>query len=164
VLNDGQLVQVDAARRLYEKPRNLFVATFIGSPSMNILDGTIIADGGPKVMVGASAVPLPGHLSGSTSADRPVKLGIRPEHLKLSALGGQSTGSLSGEVSLVEIMGDESIITALVENSPLRVKLHGECPYKMGDRITLAADPQHIHLFDAATGERIEGNSIRAER
>ena len=153
VLKDGELVQVDSARHLYEKPRNVFVATFIGSPSMNILDATLVRDGGPKAMIGESTIGLPAVFP-ETNAGKPVKIGIRPEHLKITALGAEE-GSLAGEVSLVESMGDESIVTILVEGLAIRVKLHGEYPHSMGDIVSIVVDPRHVHVFDAISGERI---------
>jgi multiple sugar transport system ATP-binding protein len=158
VLKDGELVQVDSAQQLYERPRNIFVATFIGSPSMNILDGTVTRADGVRIAVGGIAIALPEGLPAGL-ADQTVKLGIRPEHLKLTISREGSDKGLLAEVSLVEVMGDEAIVTVVVDGDAIRAKVRGLCPYKMGDAVVLSAESLHLHLFDPATGERIDYRS-----
>jgi multiple sugar transport system ATP-binding protein len=154
VLKEGELVQVDQAQQLYEKPRNVFVATFIGSPAMNILEGTIERTDGARIAVGGSVIPLSKGLPEGL-AGRVVKLGIRPEHLRLAMARERSEDGIPAEVSLVEVMGDEAIVTAVVDGGAIRAKVRGHCPYKMGDAVVLSAEPQQLHLFDPATAERI---------
>jgi multiple sugar transport system ATP-binding protein len=151
VMKDGRLVQVDASQVLYERPRNVFVATFIGSPAMNVVPGEIVANGKPRFRGEALDFALgdavPPHL-----AARRAKLGVRPEHLALAPAAGDTPA----KVSHVEIMGDEAIVTIAVAGTTLRAKVRGRCAFRSGDPVTLAASPAELHLFDPETDERIE--------
>jgi multiple sugar transport system ATP-binding protein len=154
VLKEGELVQVDSAQRLYERPLSIFVATFIGSPSMNILEGMVARADGARFNTGGGAMMLPGGLPESYT-NRTVKLGIRPEHVRLFSCEKPPSDAVFGEVSIIEIMGDEAIVTAAMNGNTIRAKVRGTCPYKAGDTVALTAEPQHIHLFEPG-GARIE--------
>jgi len=153
VLKDGILVQVDSAQNLYERPRNIFVATFIGSPSMNILDGQVVRGHGPGIAYGDGIIPAPPAIPAALDG-RKIKFGIRPEHLQLQADSPGASG-VGATISLVEIMGDESIVTLQQGADTLRAKVRGFCTFKNGDRARISAESNQIHLFDADTTERI---------
>src|SRR4051794_1425914 len=93
VLKDGILVQVDSAQILYERPRNIFVATFMGSPSMNILEGTAASGSGAAVAYGGGSIPLPPTAPASLRG-RKIKFGIRPEHLQLDSQDSPRSGDV----------------------------------------------------------------------
>ncbi len=155
VLKDGVLVQVDTAQKLYEKPHNVFVATFIGSPAMNILAGTVGQENGAGVAYGDGMFALPANTP-TRLAGRKVKLGVRPEHLSLASPSGKAQAGVTGKVSLVEIMGDESIVTLTQGSETIRAKVRGFCALKPDDEVEVTAAPDKIHLFDAETSERLE--------
>jgi len=149
VMHDGVIEQQGAPLDLYDRPANLFVAQFIGSPSMNILHGHFAADGSAAVttpggMVLTLAAVPPG------SAGREVTFGIRPEHLHLDP------GGFPARIIVIEPTGAETQMTLDVAGSEIVAVLHERIAAKPGDIITLAADPALVHLFDAGNGRRIE--------
>jgi multiple sugar transport system ATP-binding protein len=148
VMHDGRVEQIGAPLDLYDRPKNLFVAGFIGSPAMNFLSGAIRTNGsmgfdGP----GESLLPLAAAPPGSEG--RQAVYGIRPEHFSISDDGAEvviqvvePTGS---EIQIVAKLGDAEIVAAFRERHP----------FKPGDKIRLKPDPRLVHLFDAATGQRL---------
>ncbi|HET6182127.1 MAG TPA: sn-glycerol-3-phosphate ABC transporter ATP-binding protein UgpC [Acetobacteraceae bacterium] len=149
VLDAGHAAQLGPPIEIFERPANMFVAGFIGAPSMNFLPAQLVADGRAAELQSGLIVPL---ADGSRAAEpgRAVTLGIRPEHL-LPAQEG-----LSLAVELVEPLGSETLVHGRLEGAaePLVVKLPGHP--SVGERITVRPDPAALHLFDAATGARIE--------
>jgi multiple sugar transport system ATP-binding protein len=116
VLRDGRLQQVAAPEELYDSPDNVFVAAFIGSPSMNLLEGTLQVDGdSTSVSLGQQVLPLPpGALTGRPAlggyAGRSLVVGIRPEALSDVSLPGAGAGRLRAEVELREALGSEMLL------------------------------------------------------
>ncbi len=155
VLKDGVLQQVDSPLTLYDAPRNLFVAGFIGSPSMNLMQGKVV-DGG--VMVNDYLIPVSREVLAKT--DQPtVTVGIRPENLELSTSEG-----LNVDVGVVENLGAETYIYGTLGSLSPEEKLnaqqivarisHREEPAK-GSRVKLAVDPAVVHIFSNTSQERI---------
>jgi multiple sugar transport system ATP-binding protein len=147
VMNDGRVEQIGAPLDLYDNPANLFVAQFIGSPSMNVVDG-ILRKSSSCVEALGHRWPI-GAVSGGTEGQA-VKYGIRPEHI---AVGGQ--GAITAVVEVVEPMGAETELVVKVADAPFVVTTHGRSGVKPGEKILLAPDPACVHLFDAATGQRL---------
>jgi multiple sugar transport system ATP-binding protein len=146
VLNKGTVAQQGAPMDLYHKPENEFVATFIGSPKMNVIPMTATRQGGNLHL--ESTIGLAMDMSGA--ADIPqgeVRLGVRPEHLKIAA-GGQ--GNFNAEVGIVERLGVETYITVGTTRDPIVVRSDGDVAVRPGDRVSLMADPAACHLFDAS--------------
>jgi multiple sugar transport system ATP-binding protein len=158
VMKDGVLQQVDTPLKLYDKPANVFVAGFIGSPQMNLLEGT--ATGG-EVRLGSHALPV------RTTADGPVTLGIRPEAWRVvSADGAAAEGGIPVEVSVVEELGADSFVygTSDVEGTPhaLTIRISERNSVGKGDVIHVTTDPATVHIFDGETGERVEDHAAVA--
>jgi multiple sugar transport system ATP-binding protein len=144
VMQGGRVEQVGAPLELYDRPTNTFVAAFIGSPSMNLLDG-IIKDG--MVQVGDARLAPP---SGTTTHEgREVTLGIRPEHLIESSAG------LTGTVAVIEPTGSETHVIVRLAGREVTAVFRNRVAFKPGDAITLAPQDASSHLFDKATGKRI---------
>ena len=142
VLRSGRIEQVGAPLDLYNRPANLFVAGFIGSPRMNLLAGTIGPDGRSLVLAGGSAFPIPGPALASGSA---LTLGVRPEHLAVTAPG---QGDLAATVDLVEQLGGETLVYATVPGLPsLTVRETGQARRARGNAVGIAIDRAHVHLF-----------------
>lgn len=134
VLNKGVIQQIGNPETLYRAPRNLFVASFIGSPAMNLIDGTLESG---KLRIGTQTF-ITGHgFSG------PVKIGIRPEAIRMN-------GSIAATVALIENLGSRFLIEAKVDGYSLMV-LSEKRPDS--DSILLQIDPKDIHVFDKNTGE-----------
>jgi multiple sugar transport system ATP-binding protein len=84
-----------------------------------------------------------------------VKLGVRPEHVRLAPRDGTGPAGLPGTVTLVESLGDEAIVTLAIGSASIKAKVIGACPFRDGDELIASFDQQSVHLFDAATEERV---------
>ncbi|PYE86747.1 ABC transporter ATP-binding protein [Phyllobacterium leguminum] len=150
VLCQGRIEQVGAPLELYERPANLFVAKFIGSPAMNILPAKIVVTGAKTTVAlsaGAEAtlpIPTPESAKGSS-----VHFGVRPEDLTVTT--GATQFIIEGTISIIEALGEVTLLYADVAGStePLIAKLPGNQPFKRGDTLRLTTDPARLHLFDA---------------
>jgi multiple sugar transport system ATP-binding protein len=147
VLNKGLVAQQGAPMELYHKPDNEFVATFIGSPKMNVVaanakrHGSIVRIESP-VGLGLDVTDQDGRIP-----DGPVRIGARPEHMKLV---GEGAGNFVTEVSLVERLGVETYLTVGRPDEPLIVRTEGDMTLRPGDRINLNINPDVCHVFNAA--------------
>jgi multiple sugar transport system ATP-binding protein len=157
VINDGRLQQVGAPQAVYERPANLFVAAFIGSPPMNIIEGTVVSDcGTPLVRTAAGPLPLPDSpgFSALAGADegRAVIAGIRPEHLVI----GTPDDGLVAKVENVELLGHERHLICHVAASRMTVRQPNDSPPPaVGEKVGLRGDAVGVHLFDASSLERL---------
>jgi multiple sugar transport system ATP-binding protein len=154
VMKDGLIMQVATPLELYNRPANLFVAGFIGSPPMNFVAGAVTAAGGGPVFTstdGTIAVPLAAGLAqrAAAHAGRPVVLGLRPEHL--AEAGAAGPGVISVEVDLVEPMGAETLLHLRAGGTALIARVKPTDRIVRGQRLDVALDLAHAHLFDAAT-------------
>jgi ABC-type sugar transport system ATPase subunit len=128
LMNMGRLQQVGPPQEVYERPANVFVAQFLGTPPMNVFPSGLVEPG-------------------------PHLVGVRPEHLHLDP-----AGPIAARVVLVEALGHERHVTCTVgdgERIVVRIAGDDDAP-SMGDEVHLRAEPHHRHRFDAATGERID--------
>jgi multiple sugar transport system ATP-binding protein len=148
VMHDGLVEQIGAPLDLYDRPDNLFVAGFIGSPAMNMIKGNIRANGSTS-FEGPSGSKLPLASAPPGSDGRAAIYGVRPEHFVLADDGAEAviqvvepTGS---EIQVVAKLGDQDIIAVFRERHQ----------FKPGDKIRLKADPRLVHLFDETTGKRL---------
>jgi multiple sugar transport system ATP-binding protein len=170
VMRDGRILQVDTPQVLYEQPLDLFVAGFIGSPAMNLVDATI--DGG-DVVFGQFRVPL--HPVRRPSAAGPVVLGIRPEVFEDAAFGPAELPTIDVEVVVVEDLGADShvffridarrVATSVTEGEAagapdlvtdrgalLNARVDPRTSGRVGGMLRLATDPSRFHFFDPASG------------
>ena len=152
VLNGGKIEQVGAPLDLYNKPKNKFVAGFIGSPKMNFLDAKIVAsdDGAAVIDLHGQTVRLPRRLGGIQPGET-VTLGARPEHLNVSDRG---VALGSAHVDLVEHLGGQTILYAtLHDGQTLTVALEDQQAIRAGETVNIRIDPERCHLFgpDGAT-------------
>ncbi|MBG6183307.1 multiple sugar transport system ATP-binding protein [Arthrobacter sp. CAN_A214] len=151
VLKGGILQQVDTPRNLYERPKNVFVAGFIGSPAMNLLEMPV-TDGG--VLFGGIVYPVPGDIL-RNAAGSTVTLGVRPEDLVLSSTGE----GLQVEVDVVEELGADAYIyghtTLNGKDHDMVVRVDGRRPPMKGDTVYVRPEPGHVHLFDTSSGLRL---------
>ncbi len=145
VMHDGIVEQMGAPLDLYDRPENLFVAAFIGSPSMNLLKGKITAQG--FVTEGGVVWPIGDHPADSEG--RAAVFGIRPEHIHLDPNG------LKAEVVVIEPMGSETQVVVRCGGQSLTCIFRERITAKPGETITITPDIKVTHLFDAATGKRI---------
>ena len=149
VMHDGIVEQMGAPLELYDRPANLFVAAFIGSPSMNLLKGTITASGFETEggQGGKNIWPIGQHPADSNG--KAAVFGIRPEHIQLNPNG------LEAEVVVVEPMGSETQVVVRCGGQNLTCVFRERITAKAGEIITILPDTSVTHLFDAASGKRI---------
>ena len=156
VLKDGILQQVDRPRTLYSHPVNLFVAGFIGSPAMNLVEVT--SEGADGLRLGSLSLPLDEQTAHDLAARSPgaYTVGVRPEHLQLAGEGIAGEG-IAGEVTVVEELGSESYLHVTVEHQGaqllLVVRAEGETMTQRGDNVQISCRGP-VHVF-APNGERI---------
>jgi multiple sugar transport system ATP-binding protein len=157
VMSGGIIQQLAPPKEIYRRPVNRFVAGFVGSPSMNFIEGKISkAGGGVAVKLnGGAAVGLNGYaFSGSPDEGRPVVLGVRPEQLTpTSTMNGAAYLPL--KVSLIDPMGADSLMWGTIGSDMVSVRIGAEDHYKIGDGINAGFDPALVSLFDANSGERV---------
>ena len=152
VLRDGNIEQIGKPLDIYDRPANLFVAEFIGSPSMNFLSGEVTTEAGHPV-VRANGVTLPLPSDASVSAGQIVKYGIRPEHLRPC----NSSAGFPAKVSVVEPTGPEIHIYADVGAQEVCAITQERLELSPGDEIRLVPALDRIRLFEPATGVVING-------
>jgi len=167
VLDAGRVQQIDAPLVLYRSPRNVFVASFIGSPPMNLIPGHLgpaaQADGGPSFRStdGAITLALPATFLRDRDPtgwrDRPVTLGIRPEHLSVTVAGTQAgeQGLVRAHVEGIEPLGYDAIVHLGVGSTRLVARTTALPKTAIGAMVDVRADIAGLHLFDAASGEAI---------
>jgi multiple sugar transport system ATP-binding protein len=148
VMHDGLVEQVGAPLELYDRPQNLFVAGFIGSPAMNFLTGTIRTNGAP-LFESVTGIRLPLTTVPSGNDGRPAIYGIRPEHFLIADDGAEA------EVQVVEPTGSELQVAAKIGGDDVIAVFRERHDFKPGDKIRLKPDPRLVHLFDAPSGQRL---------
>ncbi|MEP6701684.1 MAG: TOBE domain-containing protein, partial [Betaproteobacteria bacterium] len=151
VMNAGRAEQIGTPAQVYGKPATTFVASFIGSPPMNLLRGAIAADGRSFTVSGGQRIELPeANPAAVDPAGREVLLGLRPEHLIPSA------GGFPMVVEMVEVLGADMLIHGRTGDQALIVRLPDGANPEFGSTMTLGFAPERIHWFDAATTRRID--------
>jgi multiple sugar transport system ATP-binding protein len=148
VMRDGVVEQIGAPLELYDRPATLFVASFIGSPSMNLLKGSVTVNGKPA-FVTEQGVELPLRSAPSNIDGRPCIYGIRPEHLAIGA-------DFKAEVSVVEPTGSETQVFAKVGGHPIVTVFRDRISAQPGQSLLLSPNLDAVHLFDAESGKRLE--------
>jgi multiple sugar transport system ATP-binding protein len=148
VMHDGIVEQIGAPLALYDKPDNLFVAGFIGSPAMNTMSGTLRVNGKAE-FVGPGGIKLPAIGAPAGSDNRSVVYGVRPEHFSIADDGAEA------EIMVVEPTGSEIQVVAKMGGQDIVAVFRERHQFKPGEKIRLKPDPKLVHLFDAATGKRL---------
>jgi multiple sugar transport system ATP-binding protein len=150
VLKDGDLMQVDTPLNLYDKPANLFVAGFIGSPAMNLLQAHNV-DGHAKL--GDIEVPI--DREAATKGHGDITVGVRPENWRIV---GEGEG-IPVKVTVVEELGADGFVygTSGAEGTPdnVIIRIDARRDHHKGETLYVTTDPQHVHVFDTDTGQRL---------
>lgn len=156
VINQGRIQQVGAPQAVYESPANLFVATFIGSPPMNIIEGTFTGGATPSVRTAAGDIAITPPTGSATIADgTDVIAGIRPEHLQISSEPADHHG-LRVRVDNIELLGHERHVVCSAGGTQLVFRQPNDAPIlEINSEVTLTPDPAAVHLFDPTTTTRL---------
>ena len=147
IMKDGYIQQVGTPSEVYHSPANTFVASFIGSPAMNMIPATV--SGGAVQIDGGASVPL----SAPIADNRRVVLGIRPEDLE--PVDGPAL--ISGSVNVREPLGHETLIHVGTPHGDIIAKADGRTPPELGGIVNLGAAAQNIHMFDPESGAALSG-------
>ena len=146
VMNEGRVQQVDTPLAVYDRPANLFVAGFIGSPAMNLVPGRLA---GGRFVARDEAFTLA--LPARAGRDADVVLGMRPEHVRVARQASEP-GAVTMRLDTIEPMGSETFLTARVGTIDITARIEPQSLPRPGEPIALAFDADKAHLFDAASG------------
>ncbi|MFW8595834.1 ABC transporter ATP-binding protein [Cribrihabitans neustonicus] len=153
IMRGGVIMQLGTPDEIYNRPQNKYVADFIGSPSMNFIEGTF--DGGTFTK-GGLRMPMEGY---EFASDRPrpgsAIIGIRPEHVVTGELAERAPVQAQVSVNLVEPMGSDTLVYADLAGEPLRIRMDGYAKVRAGDTLAIGFEPTRASLFDAGTEARI---------
>jgi multiple sugar transport system ATP-binding protein len=152
VMHDGRIEQIGEPLELYDHPDNLFVAQFIGSPAMNVMNGKVKRTSGSAHVEVACGVRWPLH-AGPGADGQTVAYGIRPGDLRLSS--ANADGAVPAEIVVVEPTGAETELLIQAGDDQLILVTHGRPNVNPGDRVGLSIDPAKVHVFDQGTGARL---------
>ncbi len=160
VMNEGEIMQIAVPLELYNKPANLFVARFVGSPSMNFIKGRIERKDDKLLLTetctaeGAMQVELGPRLSSlaESHVGKDMILGIRPENLVINPDKVQTGNLFDLGIEVIEPMGNETLLYLSIEKTSLTARAASDFQLKVGERIKVGFDLDHAHLFDPATG------------
>jgi multiple sugar transport system ATP-binding protein len=184
VMRDGRILQVDVPQRLYEQPRDLFVAGFIGSPAMNLVDATIEGD---EIVFGQFRATLNRLRRPAADAPARVVLGIRPEGFEDAAFAARELPALQVEVVVLEELGSDAHVFFHVDAPPvtpevlvdegedaarlvadpnalLNARVDPRTAARVGGSLRLTVDPARFHFFDPETGASLLDHSVRLEQ
>jgi multiple sugar transport system ATP-binding protein len=154
VMHAGKIMQIGPPMEIYDRPANLYVAGFVGSPPMNFISGEWSegAFRAPNL-----TMPLNGAL-GQKIEQRggcQVVIGVRPEDVHVSSSDRSEPGSARAEVFIVEPLGDETLIDLNLGDTKLRARAGPATMWGEGDVVSVRLDPNRLHVFDAVTEEAL---------
>lgn len=157
VIEDGRVAAIGTPRDLYQMPQDLYVAKMVGSPPINIVPGIVPTDNELELPF----LPMPVRADGVASG-RDVMVGLRPHDLVLAGGGASRSTRFSGKIHLTEPLGDVTIIDIAARDTTMKLVLREEIAarYSVGQVIDVAFDPDDLHVFDRASGNRI-GNGAK---
>ncbi|KAF1017604.1 MAG: sn-glycerol-3-phosphate import ATP-binding protein UgpC [Stenotrophomonas maltophilia] len=154
VLKDGIIQQIDTPMALYDRPANLFVAGFLGSPAMNVLRGTLDGAAGEVAVVDAGwRAPLGQAQIQPAWLGRPIAVGVRPEHLQPAADG--DAHAFEARIEGIEPVGNEIFVNLSSGQHALTMRVAPQALPGVGETMRVVIHPQGLHFFDAETGERL---------
>jgi multiple sugar transport system ATP-binding protein len=168
VFKDGVILQFDTPKRLYLSPVNVFVATFVGSPRMNLVKGSLTAQA-PKASLRYGNASLSfdaGRLvAGLAQGEHGVEVGIRPQDLHwIKDAPSRCSHHVQATISTIETTGPETYVTVDIAGSPVVCKFPSFAEIRLGQTVELAMDPDDIYLFDGATGDNLLFDRDRISR
>ncbi|WMJ68763.1 sn-glycerol-3-phosphate ABC transporter ATP-binding protein UgpC [Stenotrophomonas sp. 24(2023)] len=154
VLKDGIIQQIDTPMALYDRPANLFVAGFLGSPAMNVLRGTLQDDpSGAAAVEGAWRAPLGQAAINPAWLGSPIAVGVRPEHLQPAA--ADDAHAFEARIEGIEPVGNEIFVNLSSGQHALTMRVAPQALPAVGETMRVAIHPQGLHFFNADSGERL---------
>ena len=156
VMRDGVVQQIGTPDQIYEQPRNMFVASFLGNPPINFLEGTVTSsDAGPRFVCGDLRLALPGPLAAGAMAHerRNVALGIRAEDV--SEQPGPEEQTLRGRVQSVLPVGSDQFLGLQTTGGQIFLRVGKDRRHREGENVSLSVSTNRLHLFDKQSGESL---------
>lgn len=161
VLNNGELQQLGTPDQVFNEPRNLFVAQFVGSPDMNLFDATLSeVDNAYRVTLDSGTFDIPKRLVDARITSDDVLVGFRPQDFYQARNRSTDGPTVESEVRIVEPVGTEAIVHTTSSLGDVTAKLGDFHMLDDGDTVSLTIAPEHIYLFDAETGELLKGRLV----
>ncbi len=155
VLKDGVIQQIDSPMGLYDRPANLFVAGFLGSPAMNVLQGRLVQQQGLQlVLADGQAVPVDGARVRPEWIGRELALGVRPEHLQPAA--GTDTVAFDTVIEGIEPVGNEIFVNIVLGTRPLVMRVAPQALPPVGGHLPVTLRAGSLHFFDPESGHRLD--------
>jgi ABC-type sugar transport system ATPase subunit len=154
VLNDGRVAQIGSPLDVFERPRDQFVAGFIGAPAMNFVDGVVAGSAdGPAIAMNGLAVPIPADRFTLPAAGTPVTLGIRPEDVVPEGHGTRPELGVdfSAPVGFAEMLGNESLLFAELGGAEIVARMQHPRQVEPGETVRFRIDGSRVHVFDKQT-------------
>ena len=151
VMRDGEIEQSGAPLELYDNPANIFVAGFIGSPAMNLIEGTVKLNNGSARVVADDGTALPLNPNRGAAEGTRVHYGMRPEHWTLT---GDGEG-IAADVIVVEPTGAEILVVCSMAGGEIQAAFHKRHDFKPGQQINLQPNLDIVHLFETESGTRL---------
>jgi len=162
VMSEGVLQQIGTPQEVYRRPANVFVATFLGAPPMNLIGGTLeSAADGWQFRRQDIDVPLssdvidPSALQLEAEAGAEVQFGLRPEHFRIGPPG--TDGGIAGRVQFLEPVGSDLYLTVEIGDTSVQVRTDPDSPLQPGDNLTLLFDHWRVHVFG------VDGQNLRRD-
>jgi ABC-type sugar transport system ATPase subunit len=160
VIDDGVIQQEGTPQSIYEKPRNRFVAGFLGWPAMNFWDGRVDREGGRVCFrAGKMCLPLPPNAEALVSGRDSLTLGLRPENVRL-APAGETVEARSMQVELAELMGHEWLVTLSAEEQTVIARLPASTTVQSGETLLMVMDLAAAHWFDTMSGLALQNGQV----
>jgi multiple sugar transport system ATP-binding protein len=159
IMSEGRLQQVDTPEVIYERPANLFVAGFVGSPTMNLLKGEVTSsDGRPGLTFLQTTTALEGDLADAVARlpAREIVVGIRPEDIRLASDAPASYSTrLQATVDVVEPLGSETYVVLTIAGQTVTSRFPPRVSVSSGEMVEVAMTPAHLHVFESETGTNV---------
>jgi len=155
IMKDGYIEQVGSPEEVFTRPRNLFVATFIGSPAMNLVSTRVeAADGRPILVSGAMRFAPPAALAAALKPAQAVTVGVRPTDVRL--VQGADADAYDAAVEVTEYLGNEALLNLKVDGHDLVAQVPAaQRPPQDRQAVRIAFDPHHLHVFDTQSGQAL---------
>jgi len=151
IMKDGAIQQLGSPDEIYNRPRNKYVADFIGSPAMNFLDGVI--DGG-QFRSGDMTLPMTGYQYQGAAPSGPAFMGVRPENVATGDVAAAMPVTSEVEVELFEPMGADTLVWTTLAGQPFHYRLDGQVKVTVGETMSIGFDPARASFFDKSTENR----------
>jgi multiple sugar transport system ATP-binding protein len=153
IMRGGSIMQLGSPDEIYNRPQNIYVADFIGSPSMNFIEGHfaggVFTKGDLRLLMTGYSFVAP------QTTERPATIGIRPEHVITGELVGNAPVRVEVAVDIVEPMGSDTLVWVDLAGKPFRIRMDGSARVKAKERLTIGIDPARSSLFDTKTENRL---------